>query len=132
MSNVLCLHFSYRIVYCVGFVLILRCYKTHLSYPYCPKGAKYIVIYRKPCAAFYSYFNFLKGWWFQPGELSLHEFVKGFLLALGEPKTKMERPSHFAHFLSWWEHRNDLNVLFLFYEDMKDDLESVKCSKDGC
>ena len=102
-----------------------RCYKTHLSYPYCPKGAKYIVIHREPCAAFYSNFNFLTGWYFQPGELSLHEFVKGSLLVLGEPKTKMESPSHFAHFLSWWEHRNDSNVLFLFYEDMKDDLETV-------
>ena len=27
--------------------------------------------------------------------------------------------------MSWWELRNDSNVLFLFFEDMKDDLENV-------
>lgn len=107
------------------FVLIIRCFKTHQWYPYCPKGAKYIAIYREPCAAAYSLFIFLKGWMFQPGELSLHEFVKDFYLAHEVPKNKMENASYFAHLLSWWEHRNDKNVLFLFYEDMKDDLESV-------
>ncbi|CAB4001295.1 sulfotransferase domain-containing [Paramuricea clavata] len=103
-----------------------RCYKTHAWYPSCPKGAsKYIVIYREPCAAFYSHFNFFKGWLFQPGKVLLDEFVKDYLLALGIPKKKMIFASFFVHLLSWWEHRNDSNVLFLFFEDMKDDLESV-------
>jgi hypothetical protein len=88
-------------------------------------GAKYIVIYREPCAAFYSYFNFFKGWFFQSGDISLHEFVKDFLLAIGAPEKKTDVASYFVHLLSWWEHKNDSNVLFLFFEDMKDDLESV-------
>ena len=62
---------------------------------------------------------------FQSGEISLHEFVQDFMLARGVPKKKMEFASYFVHLLSWWEHRNDSNVLFLFFEDMKDDLESV-------
>ena len=107
------------------FAFILRCFKTHFWYPSCPKGAKYIVIYREPCAASFSFFNFFKGWFFQPGEVSLHEFVRDFLLHDGVAKLKDEPTSYFAHLLSWWEHRNDPNVLFLFYEDMKDDLESV-------
>jgi hypothetical protein len=37
----------------------------------------------------------------------------------------MENASYFVHLISWWEHRNDSNVLFLFFEDMKDDLENV-------
>ncbi|XP_028406626.1 estrogen sulfotransferase-like isoform X1 [Dendronephthya gigantea] len=102
-----------------------RCYKTHAWYPDCPKGAKYIVIYREPCASFSSFYNFLKGWFFQPGEISLQEFVKEIELARGEPKSKMESASYFVHLMSWWEHRNDPNVLFLFFEDMKDDLESA-------
>ncbi|CAB4015745.1 sulfotransferase domain-containing [Paramuricea clavata] len=107
-------------------VLVDRCYNTHAWYPSCPKGAsKYIVIYRDPCAAFYSYFKFVKGWLFQPGDVSLHELVQDFLVAIGIPKKKMEFASYFVHLLSWWEHRNDSNVLFLFFEDMKDDLESV-------
>ncbi|XP_028406628.1 estrogen sulfotransferase-like isoform X2 [Dendronephthya gigantea] len=72
-----------------------------------------------------SFYNFLKGWFFQPGEISLQEFVKEIELARGEPKSKMESASYFVHLMSWWEHRNDPNVLFLFFEDMKDDLESA-------
>ena len=103
-----------------------RCYKSHAWYPYCPKGGKYIVIYRDPYAACYSFFNFFNGWYFQPGEVSLHEFVRDIPLAgSGVPKTKAEFPSYFAHLVSWWEHRNDSNVLLLFYEDMKEDLESA-------
>jgi hypothetical protein len=62
---------------------------------------------------------------FQSGDVSLHEFVKDFLLATGAPKKKNEFASYFVHLLSWCEHRNDSNVLFLFFEDMKDDLESA-------
>ena len=103
-----------------------RCYKSHAWYPYCPKGGKYIVIYRDPYAACYSFFNFFNGWYFQPGEVSLHAFVRDIPLAgSGVPKTKAEFPSYFAHLVSWWEHRNDSNVLLLFYEDMKEDLESA-------
>ena len=78
-----------------------RCYMSHTLYSDCPKGAKYIVIYRDPCAACYSYFNFLNGWYFQPGEVSLYEFVKDFLLAgSGVPKTKAKFASYFAHLVS--------------------------------
>ena len=102
-----------------------RFYKSHTLYSDCPKGAKYIIVNREPCAAFSSYFNFLKGWLFQPGKVSIHEFVRDFLLAgSGIPKTKVEFPSYFAHLVSWWEHRNDSNVLLLFFEDMKDNLDS--------
>ena len=102
-----------------------RCYKTHSWYPHCPKGAKYILIYREPCAAFYSFFNFFRGVFFQPEEISLPEFVQEFILVRKAPNTKTESSSYFYHLVSWWEHRNDSNVLFLFFEDMKDDLESA-------
>ena len=62
---------------------------------------------------------------FEPGKITLHEFTKDFYLAHGKPKKKMDNPSYFAHFLSWWPHRNDPKVLFLFFEYMKEDLESV-------
>jgi len=34
----------------------------------------------------------------------------------------MQNASYFHHLVSWWEHRNDPDVLFLFYEDLKEDL----------
>ena len=83
------------------------------------------MIYREPCAAVYSFFKFYEGWMFEAGEINLDEFVRDFWLARGKPKTKMENPLYFEHLVSWWKHRNDPNVLFLFFEDMKEDIESV-------
>lgn len=51
-----------------------RCFKCHAWFG-CPEGANYIHVYREPCAAFYSAFNFFQGSRFQPGEITLDEFV---------------------------------------------------------
>ena len=103
-----------------------RCYKTHCWYDHCPKGAgKYILCVREPCAVAYSNFNFFKGWFFQPGEVSVEEFVREYWLARGLPQSKLENASYFHHLASWWPHRKDENVLFLFYEDVKSDPEAA-------
>ena len=102
-----------------------RCYKTHCWYDHCPKGGRYIVCLREPCAVAYSFFKFFEGWYFQPGEVSLDEFVREFWLARGVPQSKMQNASYFHHLVSWWPHRNDPNVLLLFFEDLKEDLESA-------
>ena len=90
-----------------------RCFKSHFWYEECPKGGKYILVYREPCATMYSMFNFFH---LQPKDVTLDEFVKY--------RISSER-NYFAHLLSWWPKRNDPNVLFLFYEDMLEDLESA-------
>lgn len=92
-----------------------RCFKTHAFFNVCPKGAKYILVYREPCAAAYSAFKFLEGAHFQHGEITLDEFVR-------DSNSKW---NYFKHLLSWWPARNDSNVLFFLYEDMLEDLESV-------
>ena len=101
-----------------------RCYKTHCWYDHCPKGGRYIVCLREPCAVAYSFFNFLKGWSFQPGEVSVADFLKVYWLNRGVPQSKLQEPSYFHHLASWWPHRNDPNVLLLFFEDLKEDLET--------
>ena len=101
-----------------------RCYKTHCWYDHCPKGGRYIVCLREPCAVAYSLFNFLKGWFFQPGEVSVADFLKVVWLNRGVPQSKSQEPSYFHHLASWWPHRNDPNVLLLFFEDLKEDLEN--------
>ena len=98
-----------------------RCFETHTWYEMCPKGAKYILVYREPCAAFYSFFNFFQNKYFQQGEITLDEFVRNISLL---PSHKM-RVNYFDHLVSWWPRRNDPNVLFLLYEDMLEDLESA-------
>ena len=93
-----------------------RCFKTHAWFG-CPEGAKYIFVYREPCATFYSAFNFFQGGLFQPGEITLDEFVRQRFLSSGD--------TFFNQLLNWWPKRNDANVLFLLYEDMLEDLEST-------
>ena len=101
-----------------------RAFKTHCWYDHCPKadGVKYIVVVRDPHDVALSFFSFFEGWFFQPGEVSLDEFVRGFWLARGVPSSPLNNASYFHHLLSWWAHRADPNVLFLFYEDLKADL----------
>ena len=40
-------------------------------------------------------------------------------------KGEMNFGNYFDHLLSWWPHRDDKNVLFMKYEDMKKDLPAA-------
>ena len=73
---------------------------------------------RDPHDVALSFFSFFEGWFFQPGEVSLDEFVRGFWLARGVPSSPLNNASYFHHLLSWWAHRADPNVLFLFYDEL--------------
>ena len=44
-----------------------------------------------------SFFSFFQGWFFQPGEVSLDEFVTDFWLARGIPASRMQNASYFHH-----------------------------------
>ena len=104
-----------------------RCFKTHYLYSRCPKGARYIWCVREPCAAAYSFFKLLDGWFFQPGEVSMEDFVGKIWLSVNvESPTLADHfcASYFHHLASWWPHRNDPNVLLVFYEDLKECYES--------
>ena len=39
-------------------------------------------------------------------------------MCAGMPTSCMQNASYFHHLVSWWEHRADPNVLFLFYEGL--------------
>ena len=105
-----------------------RCFKTHFWYPRCPKGAKYIWCVREPCACAYSFFKMFEGWIFQPGEVSVEDFIRERWLSIGEPRKLTDYASYFHYLASWWPHRNDPNVLPVFYEDLKECYESsVRC-----
>lgn len=102
-----------------------RLFKSHGWYPIIPKGARYIYVIRDPYATVLSFYNFLEGWFFAPGSLSLTTFVIGFWLARGVPAERTENASYFDNLASWWPHRNDPNVLFLFYENVILDTEAT-------
>lgn len=93
--------------------------KTHLHYnlvPYSEK-VKYIYITRNPydcCVSFYYHTKTVPYYSFQNG--TFDQFFDMFI------KGKVEYGDYFSHLLAWYEHRNDSNVLFLTYEDLKTDI----------
>lgn len=106
-----------------------RAFKCHCPYSLCPKGAKYIVVSRDPKDVAISYFRFLEGWFFKEGELSADEFVLDVWLRLNKQDYYYLPGSHcyWDYFASWWPHVDDPNVLWLYYEDMKEDIvQAVK------
>ena len=104
-----------------------RCFKTHSWRPHCPRGpgAKYIVVVRDPLDTAVSFFHFMQGWFFPPGALSLSEFVREIVLKRGVPPSKMHNASYWDNLASWWPHRGDPDVLWVHFEDMKEDLPAV-------
>ena len=97
-----------------------RFFKTHSWYNDCPKGdgVRYIVVARNPLDAGLSFYHFLGGWFFDPGEISIDEFLQEFMLARGAPVNKMQNASQWHNMASWYPYRNDHNVLIVFYEDL--------------
>lgn len=89
-----------------------RGFKSHLSYTAVPKGARYVVSLRDPQDAFVSMFRFMEGWWIEPGTVTMADFFEGWLR--GGP----EGSGYFQHLLSWWEQRDNPQVLLLSYGAM--------------
>lgn len=96
-------------------VAVPRAFKSHLSYDKVPKGATYINVIRNPVDAAFSAFKFMEGWYVEPGAVTADEYVAGAIEEAGYQK----------HFVSWWPHRSDDNVLYLVFEHMKNDLEGT-------
>lgn len=92
--------------------------KSHLPFSMVPYSneAKYIYVSRNPkdcCASFFYHTKSFSGYEFTNGtfEVFFDLFCKG----------ETDFGSYFDHLLSWYEHRDDSNVLFMHYEDMKSD-----------
>ncbi|GIJ92516.1 hypothetical protein Asppvi_001794 [Aspergillus pseudoviridinutans] len=81
---------------------------------------RYIYIARNPKDVITSYFHFEKekswsGYYGGDWNHWFEQFVKG----------RVQRGDWFDHVLSWWEHRDSDNILFLKYEDLKKDTASI-------
>ncbi|XP_070558506.1 sulfotransferase 1C4-like [Ptychodera flava] len=93
-----------------------RYIKTHLPKRLLPQGMfhmkpKVIYVARNPKDVLISYYEFkLHPWGWE-------EFFSNFL------KGNVVHGCWFENVAYWWQHRNDDNVLFLFFEDMKNDLK---------
>ncbi|XP_055936225.1 sulfotransferase 1C2-like [Argiope bruennichi] len=92
--------------------------KLHLPFrltPWSPE-AKYIYVARNPKHCFVSLYYHtegMPGYRFEDGNLD--DFFELFM------NGEVEFGDYFETTLSWWEHRNDPNVLFITYEQLKKD-----------
>lgn len=91
---------------------------THLPLRVFPPvdHAKYIYVARNPYDCAVSYYHFLKG--ITPKTVTDVSFEKFLPLFLSG---KVIYGDYFDHLLAWYERRNDANVLFLTYEELKAD-----------
>ncbi|XP_077538505.1 sulfotransferase 1C2-like [Haemaphysalis longicornis] len=90
--------------------------KTHLPYHLMPKHpeAKYLYICRNPKDACVSFFHFTRG--FAGYEFADGKFDDYFEVFISG---QTDYGDYFDHVMGWYERREDQNVLFLHYEDMK-------------
>lgn len=100
-----------------------RLFKTHVCADHCPPFPKIINVVRNPFDVVVSFYRFFEGWFFEPGSISLDTFAKEFWLGRGAPESNMKAASYFHHLISWYTRRKNPNVLIIFFEDLKEDLE---------
>ena len=101
-----------------------RAFKSHFPYDLMPCGSpsdtpgKYIYVVRNPRDVAVSYFHHDRAIPFYP----LYEWSDYFEMFM---RGDLDFGDYFDHVLSWWAHKDDDNVLFLKYEDMKKNLPSA-------
>lgn len=98
-----------------------RAYKSHLPWPLVPKGCKYIYAIRDPKDVLISFYHFFEDFVFERGAITLREFAEDFFLKRAPPMR------YWYHLASWWQQRDNLDILFLCFEEMKANLpETVR------
>jgi hypothetical protein len=90
-----------------------RGFKSHLAYDQLPRGARSVVALRDPKDALVSMHHFMDGWFLEPGAVSIADFFEGRWRAGGA-----EGGGYWHHLISWWEQRDNPDVLLFSYEHM--------------
>ena len=102
-----------------------RAFKSHFPYDLLPCGAphttpcKYIYVTRNPKDVAVSLYFHVRRLYFPDIEWGLlwRKFING----------ELEFGNYFDHLLNWLPHKNNPNIMFLKYEDMKKDLRQAVC-----
>ncbi|XP_012618644.1 amine sulfotransferase-like isoform X2 [Microcebus murinus] len=100
-----------------------RLFVTHLPYYLVPRGlkdkkAKIVYIYRNPKDVMCSCFHYVNTYPIFKAVDTIEAFMKQFL------EGKVVGGLWFDHVRGWYEHRNNFNIQFMMYEEMKKDLRS--------
>ena len=89
-----------------------RIYATHLPYSLVPDGGKRIFSFRDPKDAMISTYHFTNSLVALNGRVSLSMFAHAAL---------QQTEKRLGDLLMWWEHRNDKDLLLIFFDDLKED-----------
>ncbi|XP_072404424.1 amine sulfotransferase-like isoform X1 [Chiloscyllium punctatum] len=97
---------------------------THLNYqmvPNCVKNKMFKIIYvtRNPKDVIVSSYHFHEYSRFLEAPKNFQDFLENFV------EGNVFFGSWFEHIRDWHSHKDELNILFVAYEDMKNDLQSV-------
>ena len=99
-----------------------RSISTHLPFDMVMRHSehpvKYIYLARNPKDVAVSFFHFMRSDPLFDFNGTWSEFLQHFM------KGDIFYGSYFDHISAWWSHKDDENVLFLKYEDLKQDLQS--------
>ncbi|XP_053315879.1 amine sulfotransferase-like [Spea bombifrons] len=101
-----------------------RLFSSHMPYYLMPKDlrnrrGKVIYVYRNPKDGLVSFYHFYKLMVKATNSKSWEEFFERFLAG------KVFGGSWFDHVRGWHTHKDDFNILFMTYEEMKKDLRSA-------
>ena len=94
-----------------------RGFKTHLTRELTPKEARYIYVLRDPRDCLVSYYHYYNGWFFDRDTVAIETFAREYFLSSQNPLG-----TYFDHVRSWWPQREQGNILFVCFEDIKEDL----------
>jgi hypothetical protein len=96
-----------------------RAFKTHLPWDRLPKGGRNLFIVRDPADALISAYRFMRGVMFEPDAVDIAAFADAYFLrpcAAGR---------YWDQLRAWWPVRERDDVLFLCYEDLREDLRAA-------
>ncbi|ROS04618.1 sulfotransferase domain-containing protein [Sinobacterium caligoides] len=86
-------------------------FKTHFHAERLPEGGRYIFTTRDPYDVAMSYHQYMEGWFFQQGSISMEEFALEYMF--DDPHLE----HYWHHLASWIKRREEENVLFMAYEN---------------
>ena len=95
-----------------------RGFKSHLPFDQIPKGGRYVVSLRDPKDAMVSMYRFMEGWFFEPGSISMSEFTAARFA------TRRRGLDYWHHLITWWNERDNPDVLLFSYEQMSAEPEA--------
>ena len=95
-----------------------RLFKSHCTYDQIAKGARYIYVARNPSDCLVSFYHFIVPYFgYSQQDISFEDFAELFFFS-----GSSAHGSIFPHLLSWWKQRENPDVLWMFYEDLREDL----------